>query len=397
MTTISYLNLNTPDMSGWETVTLGAIANVSGSGVDKKSNAEEEPVRLLNYTDVYKNSTLPTSVRLNHWVTAPKYKALACNIRSGDILLTPTSETTDDIARVSLATEDLPGVCYSYHLVRVRVSAPNVDPAFVAHMLRTREVRSQMIRLASGSGTRYVISLPQFRGLTLALPPLAEQRRIAAALTAADDVVQGYQALIAKKENVKSALMSELLSGERRLPGFEGSWSSTPLGSLAHISTGSRNNQDKIEGGQYPFYVRSQNVERIDTYSYDTEAVLIPGEGNIGSIFHYASGKFEVHQRVYCIRDFKEAADSRFIYWFMAEYFGTHAMSNSVKATVDSLRLPTIQGFIVRVPPFEEQRAIVGVLDAADTELESLRMSLDKAMMVKEALQSDLLSGRRRL
>ena len=54
-----------------------------------------------------------------------------------------------------------------------------------------------------------------------------------------------------------------------------------------------------IENGIYPFYVRSERIERINSYSFDGEAILTPGDGDIGGIFHYINGKFDFHQRVY--------------------------------------------------------------------------------------------------
>src|SRR5690554_3575724 len=98
-------------------------------------------------------------------------------------------------------------------------------------------------------------------------------------------------------------------------------WEVVALGLLADIKTGSKNNQDKIADGLYPFFVRSETVEHLNTYSYDCEAILVPGEGGIGSIFHYINGKFDAHQRVYVIRNFTNSIGS-FIYYQMRQRFG---------------------------------------------------------------------------
>ena len=89
--------------------------------------------------------------------------------------------------------------------------------------------------------------------------------------------------------------LSDPSSGEQETKRF---------GDIAHIKTGSRNNQDKVENGEYPFFVRSATVERINSYSFEGEAILVPGEGDIGNIFHYTIGRFDVHQRVYKISNF---------------------------------------------------------------------------------------------
>lgn len=192
--------------------------------------------------------------------------------------------------------------------------------------------------------------------------------------------------------------MQELLTGKRRLPGFVGEWEEKRLGDIAHIKTGSRNNQDKVADGQYPFFVRSAIVERINSFSHDCEAILIPGEGGIGSIFHYINGRFDVHQRVYAITQFAEQVSGKYVHLGMMQYFGQHAMQNSVKATVDSLRLPTFQNFELRMPPSkEEQEAIASVLSDMDSELSALEARREKVRAVKQGMMQELLTGRIRL
>ena len=153
---------------------------------------------------------------------------------------------------------------------------------------------------------------------------------------------------------------------------FKGEWEERVLGELAHVGTGTRNNQDKRRNGQYPFFVRSSFVERIDSYAYDCEAILVPGEGRLGDILHYVHGRFDVHQRVYAISDVVSSVSVRFLYFYMAEHFGAHAMQNTVKATVDSLRRPTFLTFRVALPSLPEQRAIVTVLSDVDELIGSL-------------------------
>lgn len=171
-------------------------------------------------------------------------------------------------------------------------------------------------------------------------------------------------------------------------------WTQAPLGQVARIKTGTRNNQDKVPGGRYPFFVRSANVEAINSYSYEGEAILIPGEGGIGEIFHYVNGPHEVHQRVYRISDFADGAHPKFIFFYMREYFGDHAMRNTVKATVDSLRLPTFLDFSIALPSLEEQELIAEVLTDIDDYVEALRRQREKAQLLGQAMRQQLMSGR---
>ncbi|MBK8196496.1 MAG: hypothetical protein IPK76_26100 [Lewinellaceae bacterium] len=85
---------------------------------------------------------------------------------------------------------------------------------------------------------------------------------------------------------------------------------------VASITTGDKNTQDRVADGVYPFFVRSQTVERINSYSFDGEAVLTAGDGvGTGKVFHYINGKFDFHQRVYKISDsMMEWTDTFLIY-----------------------------------------------------------------------------------
>jgi type I restriction enzyme S subunit len=258
-----------------------------------------------------------------------------------------------------------------------------------------RDITASLTRQGA---SRYKLTKATLLKLPCPLPPLTEQRAIATALSDVDALISGLERLIAKKRDIKQAAMQQLLTGQARLPGFSGEWRECSLGQIAHIKTGSRNNENKVEDGTYPFFVRSANVERINTYSHECEAILVPGEGQIGSIFHYINGRFDVHQRVYAITQFGDDISGRFVHLFMSQHFGAWAMQNTVKATVDSLRLPTFQTFMLRVPPtLDEQTVIATVLSDMDADLSALESRLAKTRTIKQGMMQELLTGRTRL
>jgi type I restriction enzyme, S subunit len=268
------------------------------------------------------------------------------------------------------------------------------NPLFISYLLRTID-----FHMHSGKTGVPGVNRNDLHEITVSIPlSVTEQKAIAEALSDADALIEALEQLIAKKRQVKQGAMQELLTGKRRLPGFMKKWATKLLGDIAHIQTGGRNNQDKVEDGEYPFFVRSATIERINTYSYDCEAILVPGEGNIGSIFHYINGRFDVHQRVYAITQFQSNISAKFVYLYIAQYFGKHALKNTVKATVDSLRLPTFLNFEVLLPPTkEEQAAIAEILSDMDAEIAALEAKLAKARQVKQGMMQELLTGQVRL
>ena len=87
------------------------------------------------------------------------------------------------------------------------------------------------------------------------------------------------------------------------------------LGEISDIGTGSNNREDACENGLYPFYVRSKEVLKIDSYLYDEEAVLTVGDGvGTGKVFHYVNGKYDLHQRCYRMYDFTEELNAHYFY-----------------------------------------------------------------------------------
>lgn len=229
------------------------------------------------------------------------------------------------------------------------------------------------------------------------LPPLAEQEKIAEILSLWDKAIEQTKELIAYKEKQKKGLMQNLLTGKKRLSGFTDEWKTTKLGEVAEITTGNKNNEDKIDNGQYPFFVRSKNIERINTYSFDGEAILVPGDGNIGDIYHYINGKFDFHQRVYKISNFREI-NAKFLYYNMQLLFKKRAISQTSKATVNSLRMDTFTKYDICMPfNLDEQKAIADILCKADEEIELLKKQLDLYMEQKKGLMQNLLTGKVRV
>ena len=176
-------------------------------------------------------------------------------------------------------------------------------------------------------------------------------------------------------------------------------WELEFVENLAHLSTGGRNTQDHVDDGQYPFFVRSQTVERINSYSFDGEAVLTAGDGvGTGKVFHYVNGKFDMHQRVYRISDFSSRINGYFFYLYFSGHFYGRIMQMTAKSSVDSVRREMIARMLIPFPPtLAEQEAIAGVLSDADTLIESLEQLLTKKRQIKKGSMQELLTGKTRL
>ena len=174
-----------------------------------------------------------------------------------------------------------------------------------------------------------------------------------------------------------------------RFKGFEEDWEQRKLGDVTNIKTGSRNQQDSVTNGQYPFFIRSEKIEKLDRYDFDTEAILVPGDGRIGEIFHYYNGKFALHQRVYKVDNFK-GVDAFFLLYLFQCSFKEHALRLNAQGTVPSLRLPMFTEWNICIPSLQEQIGIGRLLNKIELMITLHQRKLDNLKLKKKALLQKL-------
>ena len=175
-------------------------------------------------------------------------------------------------------------------------------------------------------------------------------------------------------------------------------WKEAPVKDLVKIETGSRNTEAKNDDGQYRFFVRSQTVERIDSFHYDCEAVLTAGDGvGTGKVFHYINGKFDAHQRVYVMSQFKQEVLGKYFYYWFSKNFYAEVAKYTAKSSVDSVRRQMIAGMVISLPSAEEQEKIVGVLSDVDTLITDLQKLIRKKKDIRQGTMQMLVTGKKRL
>ena len=175
-------------------------------------------------------------------------------------------------------------------------------------------------------------------------------------------------------------------------------WKEVKVNELAKICTGDKDTQNKIDDGQYPFFVRSQNIERINSFSFDGEAVLTSGDGvGVGKIYHYIKGKFDYHQRVYNIHSFNHDVCGKWFFFVFKSRFPKRVFSMSAKGSVDSVRMEMISDMKIKIPELPEQKAIAQVLTNFDEGIDLISCKIDLLKKRKKGLMKQLLTGKKRL
>lgn len=325
----------------------------------------------------------------------------------GDLLVCEGGE----VGRAAIWNGVIDECYYQKALHRLR-SKRGFNPGLMLAYLRFWTDHSLIDNYVSQTSIAH-LTREKFVSIPMPIPPEEEQTAIANALSDVDALITSLEKLIAKKRAIKTAAMQQLLTGKTRLPPFDENqapykqtelgeipedWEVDDIGRVLSITTGDKNTQDNVGDGQYPFFVRSQTVERINSYSFDGEAVLTAGDGvGTGKIYHYIKGKFDYHQRVYLMHNFCDRLDGYYFYIYFSNNFYARIMSMTAKSSVDSVRREMIADMKIVLPPIEEQVEISKTLTDMDKEIEVLGERLNKTQQLKQGMMQELLTGRKRL
>ena len=365
----------------WEVMHLGDIANVIGGGTPSTFNDD--------YWNGDINWFTPTEIGLKKYSYESLRKITKKGLENssarilpiGTILLTSRAGIGD----VSILMNE---ACTNQGFQSL-VAKGELNNEFLYYVVST--LKKVLLQNASGS-TFLEISPKKVKSILVALPStLKEQTAIATALSDTDTLIEILEKLIEKKRNIKQGAMQELLTPKD-------TWFCEPIKRISLISTGAKNTQDKIDNGEFPFFVRSQIIEKINSYSYDGEAVLVAGDGvGTGKVMHYFNGKFDFHQRVYKISDFQSIISGYFFFLYFKNNFLGRIMQMTAKSSVDSIRMEMISDMKIYFPSISEQSQITAILSDMDKEIEALEQNLNKYKMIKQGMMQVLLTGKIRL
>ncbi len=202
----------------WEVKRVKEISKVESSGIDKKIVEGEELIKIVNYVDVYNNQRHELYNSDDYMVVSASIeKTKSKKLKKGDMLITPSSETVEDIGISSVVMEDLNETLFSYHILRIQFSQ-NIDINFKKYVFNNTFVQNYFSSTSTGT-TRRILSLSKIYNLQIPIPPLSEQQTIAHYLDAQsekiDRIVANINMQLGKLTKLKKSLINECVTGER--------------------------------------------------------------------------------------------------------------------------------------------------------------------------------------
>ena len=319
-----------------------------------------------------------------------------CNPEKGDLLVVNIGA---GVAECGFVDTDI-----EFSMKNVALLKPNrsiLDDTFLLHQYLFR--KDKIAHITKVGGAQPFLSLRELGKLIIIVPPLPEQKKIARILSTWDKAIETVKKLIENSKAQKKALMQQLLTGKRRLPGFDEEWKTIRLDDVL--------DGKKRKGKIVPTNDEKRGVAYIGSTSFNGDfgiytdssdavicspkdiLVLWDGE-NAGKATTGLSGA--VSSTVVRCRIDESKANSRFITYNLLKD------NYKVRAIREGSGIPHMPGdfehwYHINLPPLKEQQEIAAILTSTDKEIETLQQKLDYLKQEKKSLMQQILTGKRRV
>ncbi|NQN86531.1 restriction endonuclease subunit S [Streptococcus suis] len=385
-----------------------------------KENLIEDGIPVINYGQIHSKYGKSVSTDRDELpqVSANYLKFKQSLLKPGDFVFADTSEDIDGSGNFSTRIDDNGELFAGYHTIKAKLkNALEHDFRYFMHYFDSLAFRKQVQNKVSGIKV-YSITQSILQETCLILPSLYEQTQIADFLdkkvAQLDSVKSLLEEQIKTLEDYRQSLIYETVtkgldktvplkdSGVDWIGQIPEGWGRKRLKYLVNISTGTSNTQDKaLDEEGYPFFVRSQTVEKLPTYTHDEEVILTAGDGaGVGKVFHYYKGKFTAHQRVYLLTRF-EQIDAKYLFYYFSSNLKNEVLLGGAKSTVDSIRLPMLTNFVVTLPNTDEQTQIADFLDKKIEQINQMiaikKEQIENINKQRQTLIYDYVTGKRRV
>ncbi|HQD56334.1 MAG TPA: restriction endonuclease subunit S [Candidatus Competibacteraceae bacterium] len=311
-------------------------------------------------------------------------------LQEGDLLTIQTG----DIGVTAVVSQELVGAnCHA--LIISRPIKSGSDPHYYSQYFNSERGRSAIKKIETGTTMKH-LNCGDMRDLLLPLPPLPEQRAIAAALSDVDALLDGLDRLIAKKRNLKQAAMQQLLTGQTRLPGFSGVWEVKRLGELVSLYQPETISAQQFNESGFPVYGANGVVGYYHKPNHTSWQITVTCRGSTcGTVNRTVEYCWITGNAMVLNCDHNQEVIKDFLYYLMLVQDLTGCITGTGQPQIVR---PPLAEFKIYLPiDHNEQTAIAAILSDMDTEIAALEARRDKTRALKQGMMQELLTGRIRL
>ena len=364
----------------WSEVTLGDVATFSkGKGLSKDSFSDEG-VPCLHYGELF--TTYEDNINSVNTVTDIDGDSMIYS--EGCEVLVPSSSTVADKA-VTASAINIPDVMLGGDINIIKPDS-TLNNSFLS-LLINYGYRNKVWALVQ-TGTITHLYNKDLNHLKIRIPSLPEQQAIGKLFQTLDKTIDLSNTQVENLKQQKKALLQRLFpqKGETepkvRLRGFTDEWNEVKLGDVVDTSTGKLNANAMTSDGAYPFFTCSKDDYLTDTYSFDDEALIIAGNGDMGAVKYY-NGKFDAYQRTYVLTEIM--CDVKYLEYCLSVNLPKQIHLMTYGSTMPYITKPTLTDMAIRIPSLPEQQAIGELFQTVD---EQIRLAEDKVNQYKELKQA---------
>ena len=395
----------------WKEIELGKIGTFSkGKGIPKR-DLSVTGVPCIRYGEIYMTSNFVLQ-NLTSRISKSKI-AETTQIQNNDLLFAGSGETIDEIGKSIAYT----GQEDAYAGGDIVIFSSNMDiilAEFLSYYLNTKG-RRDLRSLGQGQSVVHIYA-KHLATVRIPLPPLPEQKAIASVLECWDKAIQKYEEKINKKKNIKKGLMQKLLSGEQRLPGFDGEWHSYRIEEIAQVNQSSLDTKTPKD---YEFYYLDISSVRKGIVDFPHKKITYSqSPSRARRIIHFSDilmSTVRPNLLGHCYIDINvrdtvcstgfavitchpNKANPVLIY----NHLYSKSLNNVIQNLIAGSSYPAISSRDVKklkvyLPPLPEQKAIASILSSADSEIKTLEKKLTLLRDQKKYLLNNLVTGTIRL
>lgn len=375
----------------WEKVKLGELYEVH-NGLSKAGKFFGEGYPFLTFSTVFNNYFIPKQI--TDLVQSTEKEQESYSIRRGDVFVTRTSETSDELGMSCVALKDYPMATYNGFTKRMRPITNRVFPEYIGYYMRLPSFRGEF-RAFSTMTTRASLRNEDLLGMEVKLPPIEIQKQIAGILSVYDDLIENNQKQIKLLEEAAQRLYKEWFV-DLRFPGHENTkivdgvpegWSRGLLKELISVNYG-KDHKKAPDDGNIPVYGSGGLMRKCNKSLFSGEAVLIPRKGSLNNIMYVDETFWTVDTMFYATM--KQPHTAVFVYFFV-KAFDMYSMN--IGAAVPSMTTKILDAMDVVIPDKETLEKFDKYAKVYFNKIKTLQGQNERLKTARDLLLPKLMSG----
>ena len=377
-------------MSEWKKVKLDELYEVH-NGLSKGRQFFGTGFPFLTFSNVFNNWFLPD--QLESLVQTTDKEREACSIKAGDVFITRTSETMDELGMSSVALKDYPNATYNGFTKRLRPITNRVSPRYIGYYLRTPKFRGQFMAFSTMT-TRASLANNDLLNMEVELPSMETQHRIATILSRYDSLIENYQKQIKLLEEAAQRLYKEWFI-DLHFPGHENTniidgvpegWEKKSITDVLEIKYGK--DHKLLKEGTIPVYGTGGIMRYVEKSLFTGESVLIPRKGSLNNIMLVGGTFWTIDTMFYSIP--KENNVAKIVYFYLK---GVDMYSFNIGAAVPSMTVNILSGMKLLVPNEDVKNKFETIASKYFIRMHSLQSQLRLLTEARDRLLPKLMSG----